>query len=155
MATQAEALTLAPCFQLDLVFDRPLEIPSVSGERGFFRIVEGRAAGARLNGVVADDGGDWIVFRPDGVAEFETRMILRTDDGELVYLRSRGVLRATPQHFADFRAGKGLSAGAFYYRTTPYFDTPVGRYDWLTKSIFIGTGSFAGDRSTLSIHEVL
>jgi hypothetical protein len=152
-AAAAPAMKLA--FRLELRFDRPLEFPTMAGERGFFRIVESRLEGERIRGAVADDGGDWIVFRPDGVVETDSRMMIRTEDGVLVYLRSRGVIRAKPEQLALFKQGRGLEAGEAYFRTAPYFDTPVGPYDWLTKALFVGSGRFYGDRSVLDIHEVL
>ena len=153
--TTTAAPAMKHAFRLDLRFDRPLEFPSMSGERGFFRVVESSIDGERIKGAVADDGGDWIVFRPDGVVETESRMMIRTQDGVLVYLRSRGVIRARPEQLAAFKAGEGLDAGGAYYRAAPYFDAPVGPYDWLTKALFVGTGQFHGDRSSLDIYEVV
>lgn len=152
---QTEPLRAAPAFRLDLTYDRPLVFDSQAGQRGFFRVVEGIVSGQRLNGRIVDDGGDWIVFRPDGLVETDSRMMIEAEDGTIVYLRSRGVLRAGADKLAGYRAGEGLDAGTAYYRTAPYFDTPVGAHDWLTKTLFVGTGSFAGDRATLDIHEIL
>ena len=151
----AAPLESIPGFRLELVYDRPLVYDSQAGQRGFFRIVEGVVSGARLNGRIVDDGGDWIVFRPDGLVETDSRMMIEAEDGTVIYLRSRGVLRAGAEKRAGYLAGRGLDAGGAYYRTAPYFDTPVGPHDWLTKTLFVGTGSFAGDRATLDIHEIL
>jgi hypothetical protein len=142
-------------FRLDLRFAAPLRLPSLSGERGFFRVVEGTLHGARFRGSVVDDGGDWVVLRPDGIVETESRMMIRTDDGALVYWRSRGVIRARPEQLADFRAGKTLAAGGATYRSAPYFDAAVGAYDWLTKALFVASGAFHGDRASLDVYEVL
>ena len=150
-----EAPAMKHAFRMELRFDRQIEFPSMSGQRGFFRIAESKITGERIKAEVADDGGDWIVFRPDGVIETESRTMLRTDDGVLVYLRSRGVIRARPEQLATFKSGQGMDAGEAYYRSAPYFDAPVGPYDWLTKSLFVGSGRFQGDRSTLDIFEVL
>jgi len=156
MSESAAAPAMKHAFRLELRFDKPLEFPSMSGERGFFRIVESKVEGERIKGSIADDGGDWIVFRPDGVVETDSRMMIRTEDGVLVYLRSRGVIRARPEQLALFKAGKGLEAGEAYYRTAPYFDAPAGsNCEWLTKALFVGSGRFHGDRATLDIYEVL
>lgn len=148
-------LALSHAFKLELDFDTPVLVPSASGERGFFKIASSRISGERVKGEVADDGGDWFVFRPDGVVEFDTRMMIRTDDDTMIYLRSRGVLRAAPDQLAAFQAGEGFNGADLYYRTTPYFDAPVGPYDWLTKSIFVGEGQFSGNSASLDVFEVL
>lgn len=147
--------TLKHAFKLELEFEDPLDIPSVSGERGFFKIASSRVSGDRINGEIADDGGDWIVFRPDGIVEFDSRMMIKTDDDVLIYLRSRGVLRASPEQLKAFQAGEGLDGADGYYRVTPYFDAPIGKYDWLTKSVFVGSGNFSGKSSSLEVFEVL
>jgi hypothetical protein len=153
--TGATALPARHAFRLDLSFAPPLRLPSLSGERSFFRVVEGTLHGARIRGSVVDDGGDWIVLRPDGTVETDSRMMIRTDDGALVYWRSRGVIRTRPDQLAAFRDGQGLPAGEAYYRSAPYFDAAVGAYDWLTKALFVASGAFHGDRASLDVYEVL
>ena len=53
---------------------------------------------------------------------------MRTDDGRLT---SGGAFGGT------WRRGRG--AEAFLMFTTPSFETPVGKYDWLARSPFVGT----------------
>jgi hypothetical protein len=149
------ALASRPAFRLELTFDRPVVFDTMAGQRGFFRVAESRASGERFSGAVTDDGGDWIVFRPDGVIETDSRMMLKATDGTLVYWRSRGLVRARPEQLADFKAGRPVDLAGSYYRSAPYFDAPVGPHDWLTKSLFVATGSFTSSGSTLDIHEIL
>jgi hypothetical protein len=153
--TAPTALNARHAFRLDLRFAAPLALPSISGERAFFRVVEGTIQGLRLNGTVADDGGDWIVLRPDGVVETDSRMMIRVDDDALVYWRSRGVIRAGRDQLAAFTAGQGLAIGEAYYRSAPYFDAAVGAHDWLTRALFVASGTFHGDRASLDVYEVL
>ncbi|MBX3531227.1 MAG: DUF3237 family protein [Rhizobiaceae bacterium] len=150
-----EALASRPAFKLELTYEKPIVFDTMAGQRGFFRVVESKAGGERFSGKVIDDGGDWIVFRPDGVIETDSRMMLQAADGALVYMRSRGVIRAKPEQLADFKAGKAIDLSGAYYRVAPYFDAPVGAHDWLTKSLFVATGTFSGRGSVLDIHEIL
>jgi len=152
---EPNALATRPAFRIELDFDRTLRIGTLAGKRGFFRIAKGVVSGERLNGEVVDDGGDWIAFRPDGVVETDSRLVIRAADGTLIYLRSRGVLRVRPGQLAEYEANGALDGGDGYYRTAPWFDTPVGPHDWLTKTLFVGTGRFSGSRSVIDIHEVL
>jgi hypothetical protein len=150
-----QALAVRPAFRLELTFEAPVVYDTMAGQRGFFRAVESRASGERFSGKVADDGGDWIVFRPDGVIETDSRMMLRADDGTLVYWRSRGVVRAKPEQLSDFKAGRPVDLSGAYYRSAPYFDAPVGKHDWLTKALFVASGSFTTRGSVLDVHEIL
>lgn len=149
------ALASRPAFRLELTYEKPVAFDTMAGQRGFFRVADSKASGERFAGKVIDDGGDWIVFRPDGVIETDSRMMLQATDGALVYLRSRGIIRAKPEQLADFRAGRPVDLSGAYYRVAPYFDAPVGPHDWLTKSLFAATGTFSGRGSVLDISEIL
>ena len=149
------ALACRPAFRLELTYARPVLYDTMAGQRAFFRAEASRAAGARFAGKVVDDGGDWIVFRPDGIIETDSRMMLQAQDGTLVYWRSRGIVRARPEQLADFKAGRPIDLAGAYCRSAPYFDAPVGAHDWLTKSLFVATGSFTERGSVLDVHEIL
>ncbi len=157
MADEAPASQPAfrPAFRITLTFDRPVVFDTMAGQRGFFRVAGSRIEGERLSGKVIDDGGDWIVFRPDGIVETDSRMMIEAADGTLVYWRSRGIVRARPEQLADFKAGRPIDLSGAYCRSAPYFDTPVGPHDWLTKALFVATGSFGERGSVLEIHEIL
>jgi len=144
-----------PAFRLELDYHTPLRFDTMAGQRGFYQVARGVARGARFNGVVADDGGDWATLRPDGVVEFDSRMMLRAEDGTLVYLRSRGVLRIAQEQRAGFDPAGAIPQGAAYFGTTPYFDAPLGPHDWLTKAVFVGKGRFTETRAEIDVFEVL
>lgn len=150
-----QTLASRPAFRLELTYDRPVVYDTMAGQRAFFRAVGNEARGPRFSGKGADDGGDWIVFRPDGIIETDSRFMLQAEDGALVYWRARGVVRARPEQLADFRAGRPVDLSGAYYRSAPYFDAPVGPHDWLTKSLFVAAGSFSERGSVLDIHEIL
>ena len=105
---QAMETTLPPGLvhvgRLDLEYAPPLVYDTHAGRRGFLRAASGTLAGERIAASVADDGGDWLVFRPDGIIETDTRLMLAAEDGSHVYLRSRGLIRATPEACAAFPA---------------------------------------------------
>lgn len=153
--TEHAPLAAAPAFTLTLTFDRRLVYDSLTGQRAYYLIKEGIVSGPRLSGQTVDDGGDWIVARPDNVAETETRTIIRADDGTMIYMRARGVIRTASNPVESLRTGKGLDTAGQYFRTAPWFDTPVGAHDWLTKSLFVGIGRLDGDRAVIDIHEIL
>ncbi len=136
---QTSPPALKPAFRLVVRYDVPLFYGSTTGDRAFLRAVDARAEGADLEAALADEGGDWLVLRPDGVAEVEGRMMLRCPDAEMIYWRSRGVLR---------RAGEGLD-GALALQ--PWFHTEVGAHDPMTRTVFLATGTLAGDTATLDV----
>src|SRR3954454_7403317 len=77
------------------------------GRRTLFGAAGGSFHGPRLRGEVLAGGGDWALFRPDGVMALDVRLTLRTHDGALVHMTYGG--RWDPARS--------------YFRTTPLFET--------------------------------
>ncbi len=122
---------------LEFVFQATVTIAPVirfgQGSYGLRRIIPitgGRFHGPGLSGEVLDEGEDTQLVRPDGVTEICARYALRADDGELIYIVNSGLI--VP--------GASPAAQPSYVRTHPKFEAAVGgRYEWLNKSLFIGT----------------
>ena len=122
---------------LEFVFQATVSIAPVisfgQGSYGVRRIIPitgGRFHGPRLSGEVLDEGQDTQLVRPDGVTEICARYVLRADDGERIYIVNSGLVVPGPDP----------TAKPSYVRTQPRFEAAVGgRYEWLNKSLFIGT----------------
>lgn len=97
--------------------------PSSHGIRRYIPITGGTFMGPRIRGSVLPGGADWQLERPDGVTEVDALYSIKTDDGAVIIVHNRGL----------------LSEGGSYFRTVPQFEAPRGPYDWLNKSIFIGS----------------
>lgn len=130
---------LVRAFGLVVRYDAPLNYASTTGDRTFLRALEAQASGAELEATLADEGGDWLVLRSDGAADLEGRMMLRCPDGENVYWRSRGVLR---------RDGTGLDGTL---ALQPFFDTEVGSRDFMTRTVFLATGTLSKGTAQLDV----
>ncbi|BFM09186.1 DUF3237 domain-containing protein [Halioxenophilus aromaticivorans] len=96
------------------------------GKRNIIPITGGRFYGDKLKGEILPGGWDWQLQRADGCTLIEADYMLKTDDGVIINVLNKGTLCQMP--------GKGFSA-----RTHPVFEVPVGKYDWLNKTTFIGT----------------
>ena len=130
---------LIPAFRLTIEYHAPLVYGSMTGDRAFLRAASARAEGAELAAELADEGGDWLVFRADGLAEIDGRMMLRCPDGEMVYWRSRGVLTCAETGF-DGRLS-----------LQPWFDAETGPRALMTKTVYLATGFCADNRATLDV----
>jgi hypothetical protein len=66
----------------------PQEIgASPSGQRRIIPVEGGEFEGPKLRGKVLPGGADWMLVRPDGVAQINVRMTLQTDDGDLIFMK--------------------------------------------------------------------
>ena len=99
---------------------------SDAGTRRFIPITGGRFSGNGIKGEVMAGGADWQLVRPDGVVEVNALYSIKTDDGAVIVVDNRGII--VP---AD--------GGIGYARTNPQFHAPQGKYEWLNKTLFVGT----------------
>lgn len=118
------------------------------GTRGFVSVLGGTISGPRLEGeVIAGSGGDWPLFRKDGVACFDARYLLRASDGTIIQIANRGYAHASPEAQRRLESGAPLEMLDNYCRFTPTFETAPGPHDWLMRTVLIGTGEKYTDHS--------
>ena len=135
-------MNLEFAFEMRIRLGERVHIP-VTGDqvRGAVLVEGGTFCGPGINGViVGGSGGDFPQVREDGGARFEATYLLRTDDGVTILKRNAGIRHAEPEVIQRLMAGEAVDPGAYYMRLTPRFEAPAGRYDWLNRTIFIGTG---------------
>jgi hypothetical protein len=113
-----EIVTLGPAVP---VGDTPM------GKRNIIPITGGTFGGPGLKGTIVPGGWDWQLTRADGCTEVEADYMIRTDDGVVINVINLGVL-CPPQE------GRPVPV-----RTQPRFEAPIGKYDWLNRTAFIGT----------------
>lgn len=130
-------------FEMRMRLGERVHIPVTGNQvRGAVLVQSGIFSGPGFNGVVVEgSGGDFPQVRQDGGARFEATYLLRTDDGVSILKRNAGVRYARPEVIKRLMAGEEVNPGDYYMRLTPRFEAPAGRYDWLNRSIFIGTGA--------------
>jgi hypothetical protein len=91
----------------------------------------------------------------DDVMEVDVRLMLDTDDNHQIYMTWKG-LRHGPQEVMDrLYRGEIVDKGAYYFRTTPYFETSSEKYDWMNRICSIASGSLSANARTLDVFEVL
>jgi hypothetical protein len=147
---------------LELLFEARgvLEPSIVVGEtpQGLKRVVPivgGTFTGPRIKGSIVPGGADWQYVRPDGVTVVEARYLLRTDDDVLIEVHNRGLRHGPEEVMRRLAAGENVDPKEYYFRATPAFTAPAGKYDWLNKSLFLCTGARYATGITLWIYEVL
>ena len=123
------------CFEVRVFFtrvDTVGDMPSGAG-RGAVYVDGGFVKGPRLNGkVLPNSGGDWSLFRPDGVLSMDARYMLEADDGTLILLHNRGYLWGRTSDVIPriqdwmFRGGPPVPHSEFYLRTAPVFEVAKG-----------------------------
>jgi hypothetical protein len=133
---------LTRVFRLEATLGEPLDLGET--ERGRRRIVPltgGTFAGPELNGkLLPGASADWQIVLADGTALGDIRYTLQTDDGALLYVRSRGVRRGSEDVLARLGRGEEVDASEYVFRTSTRIETGSARLDWLNKGVFISVG---------------
>ena len=83
---------------------------------------------------------DWQTVLRDGTALADIRFALRTDGGELLYGRSRGVRHGSAEVLARLARGEDVDAREYTFRTATEIETAAPELDWLNKGVFISVG---------------
>lgn len=120
--------------------------------RGAVYIDDGAIDGPMLKGrAVPSSGGDYALFRPDGVISFDAVYALEADDGTAILMRNRGYLWGRkPDVMTRIRnwvaaSGPPVEFADYYLRAFPTFECPIGAHDWLTRHVIVGIGERQGD----------
>ncbi|MFO1504435.1 MAG: DUF3237 family protein [Steroidobacteraceae bacterium] len=164
MADESRPGDLAPpglsfAFRIVLEFDAGprlrFEPAHRAGRRGHVPVKGGQISGPRLQGrVVPLSGGDWPLFWPGGLVDFEAHYQLEAADGTPIYIHNRGIAWSSPQVLARLEAGQSVAPHETYCRITPRFEVPDGPHEWLGRTLFVGTGERRGARSVFDYYAV-
>jgi hypothetical protein len=125
------------------------------GTRATAPIGGGHFEGPRLRGRVLPGGGDWTLLRGDGVLELDLRVTLETDDGALIHLASFGFRHGPPEVLAALGRGESVDPAAYYFRTTPRFETADPKYAFLNRLLAVSTGDRRAGGPIYTIDEIL
>lgn len=101
------------------------------GVRRIIPITGGTFEGPNIRGEILPMGWDWQLDRPDGCTEIIADYFLRTDDGVVINVVNSGTL-CRPTADGTPRP----------VRTTPVFEAPLGKYEYLSQGGHIGTLGF-------------
>ena len=102
----------------------------------------GTFAGPELNGkLLPGSSADWQTVLPYGTALGDIRYTLQTNDGDLLYVQSRGVRHGSPDVLERLARGKDVDASEYTFRTTTQIETAAPALEWLNKGVFISVGA--------------
>jgi hypothetical protein len=134
---------LTKIFRLEATLGEVLDLGNVAqGKRRIVPQTGGIFAGPELNGtLVPGASADWQIVLPDGTALADIRLTLRTDRGDLLYVRSQGVRHGDPEVLARLGRGEAVDASEYVFRTSTQIETAAPDLDWLNKGVFISVGA--------------
>ncbi|BAQ11162.1 phosphoserine aminotransferase [Bacillus sp. OxB-1] len=150
-----EAPRLTFLFDLELQVEKA-HLPGTTpiGTRRIIRVEGGRFGGGDVSGKVIPGGDDWITVREDGTIIQDVRILLQTDDEELIMMSYRGIRTGPKEVLARLDRSEEVAVDEYYFRTNPVFETASEKYDWLNKRIFVSTGQRLATGVKYSVYQV-
>jgi hypothetical protein len=147
MSGQLPDPRLRMVYRLEVTLGEPLDLGEVA--QGHRRIVPqtGRTfTGPELSGELPGGASaDWQIVLPDGTSFADIRYTLQTDDGDLLYVQSRGVRHGSADVLARLGRGEDVNASEYTFRTSTQIETAAPELDWLNKGVFISVGARQAD----------
>lgn len=128
-------IRLEYAFSITMYFKERIDFIGPRGGKGYVPPSSGEISGPLLNGrVVPYSGADYAIFKDlsQGI-KVNTHYMLETDDGDWIYINNMGYLHRSPDP-DDPEQTK------LYFRFTPFFEAPHGKHEWMSRTLFIGTG---------------
>lgn len=134
-ALEIPGIELEYAFSITMNFNERIDFVGPRGGRGYVPPMRGEIYGPRLSGqVVPYSGADFAQFRDlsEGI-KINTHYMLQADDGTWIYINNMGYLHRSPD--PDDPGQTKL-----YFRFTPFFEAPHGPHEWMSRTLFVGTG---------------
>jgi hypothetical protein len=135
--------SLTRVYRLEAAVGEPLDVGDVAqGRRRIVPLIGGAFTGPDLNGtLLPGSSADWQIVLPDGTALGDIRYTLQTDDGDLLYVQSRGVRHGSAEVLERLARGEDVDASEYTFRTSTRIETAARELDWLNKGVFISVGA--------------
>jgi hypothetical protein len=111
-----------------------------AGGRVVATVGEGTVKGARLTGTLIGPGADWALLGPDGYAQIDVRLQIRTVDGADIYLSYNGSLELNEVASTALFGGGETRFGDNYWFTHVRLEAGAEQYAWVNRAMFVAQG---------------
>jgi hypothetical protein len=146
--------------RLLFAFELDVEKASVIGntpgcDRRVGVIAGGRFEGERLRGRLLPGGSDWQTVRTDGAWTLAVRVVMETDDAQLIGMTYRGMRHGPREVIERIARGDTVSPSEYYLRASPFFETASEKYGWLNRIVAIALGHRLSSGPVYQVFEIL
>ena len=124
----AQELKYELLFELKALLDTPIRVGKTAlGTRSIHPVKSGTVEGPQIKGDMISNGGDWLLRLDSNTAKLDVRAVIKTVEGEIIYMSYGGFKHKYPD-------------GTYYFRINPIFETASKKYAWLNHTIAVGVG---------------
>ncbi len=141
-AANAQKLEYEFLYKIDLSLEPGIELGKTPvGTRVIYTVKGGTFEGPKIKGKVRPVGGDWVLRLDSVTTKLDVRLLLETEDGQLISNTYTGFVHNNPD-------------GSTYWRITPLFETSSKKYAWLNYLIAVGVGKFGEHGPSYEVYAI-
>ena len=145
-----------PLMKMTIAVAKPVVVGETpAGLRVNVEVTGGTFEGDRLKGEILGGGNDWIIRRPDGTAQLDVRLVLRTDDGAVINMTYKGFRHGPAEVLKRLDRGETVDPSEYYFPTHVRLSTSAPRLAWLNDLLAVSTGERRRDSVRIDVHEVV
>ena len=153
---ELSTLEVRPLFVFQIKVSPPSVIGATPGhDRRIGEITGGQFEGERLRGRILSGGSDWQSLRKDGATTLNVRLVMQTEDGELIAMTYLGIRHGPREVLERIARGESVNPSEYYMRATPYFETAAPSYEWLNRLVSVACGHRVAGGAIYQVFEVL
>lgn len=129
-------------YKIDLILEPGIELGKTPlGKRVIYTVKGGTFNGPKLKGKVRPAGGDWVLRLDSITTKLDVKLVLETDDGQLISNTYTGIVRNNLD-------------GTTYWRISPLFETSSKKYEWLNYIVAVGVGKFGAGGVSYEVYAI-
>ena len=128
------------------------------GRRRIIPITGGSMTGPKLQGRVLPGGADFQVVVSDTCADLDARYLIALEGeyaGEHIYVMNRALRRGSAEDVARLVRGEPVDPARIYFRCAPTFEVSHPDLQWITESLFVGSGARDTDCVRISLYRMV
>ena len=140
---------------LSVIVAEPLDIgPTAEGHRRIVPITGGTVSGPRLVGRVLPLGADYQTLHTPGLSQLDARYAVETDDGAIVSVDNAAVRAGSPAAMEKLARGEDVDPAEIYFRCALRLRSSAPGWEWVNRTVFVGTGERRPDRVLVHVFAV-
>ncbi|WP_430297443.1 DUF3237 domain-containing protein [Sinomonas sp. B1-1] len=154
-APEPQAPALQYAGTLSVLIAEPIDVgPTPEGHRRIIPITGGTVSGPRLKGRVLPGGADFQILHTPELSQLDARYALELDDGAIVSVDNAALRSGSADALGRIARGEAVDPQEIYFRCAPRLRTSAPQWDWVNRTLFVGTGERYPDRVVVHVFAV-